>query len=78
MDISKMKTVAMGGVSDGSEHAMIVGKTVYLVQAHGMSDALIRMQKKGFKTEQWKLSNEKAVLIPGLWEYDMATFQGAV
>jgi len=72
-----MKQKVFGGVEDGTEHALIKGDTVYLVQAHGMSDALIRAQKIGIaKTDEWTLTNEKAVLIPGIWEYDMAVING--
>lgn len=77
MNIENLKQVVLGGVEDGREFAMIKGKTAYIIQAHGMSDALIRMHNMGIgKTEQWKISNEKAVIVPGIWEFDMATFTG--
>lgn len=81
MNIKDLKTVVLGGPEDGREYAFIKGKTAYIVQADGMSDAMDRMHNMGFcdlscgKT-QWKLTNEKAVLIPGIWEYEMATFIG--
>lgn len=77
MDISKLKQVVLGGVEDGREYAMIKGKTAYIVQAHGMSDAMCRMHNMGIaKSNEWKLTNEKAVIVPGIWEFDMATFIG--
>ena len=77
MDISKMKHVFLGA-GDGQSVAMIVDKTAYLVQCDGMGDALQLMKKKyNIPTSDWKLSNAKAVIIPGVWEYPMATFQGA-
>jgi|TARA_B110000977_G_C10752946_1_gene367613 hypothetical protein len=79
MDISKMKKVMVTGPSDGHEHALIKGNTVYLVMAHGIEEAKMRLEKmKIAPTDRWLPSEEKAVLIPGLWEYKMATFQGAV
>jgi hypothetical protein len=47
--------------------------------AHGIEEAKMRLEKmKIAPTDRWLPSEEKAVLIPGLWEYKMATFQGAV
>ena len=77
MNIDKLKTKTYPAIEDGSEFALIKNNVVHLIQAHGMSDAIIRAHNLGIaKSNEWKLSNEKAVLIPGIWEYDMATFNG--
>ena len=73
MDISNMKQVVMSGPEDGQTIAMIVDNTAYLIQTHGMSDALFRMKREhGIETCDWMLSCDRAVLIPGIWEYQMA------
>jgi len=73
MDISNLKQVVMSGPEDGQTIAMIVDNTAYLIQTHGMSDALFRMKREhGIQTHEWMLSCDKAVLIPGIWEYQMA------
>jgi hypothetical protein len=73
MDISKLKTVTLNGPEDGHEIAFIVDKTAYIVRTHGMSEALFRMKREfGIQTHEWMLSCDKAVLIPGIWEYQMA------
>ena len=73
MDISNLKQVVMSGPEDGETIAMIVDNTAYLIQTHGMSDAIFRMKREyGIETGDWMLSNAKAVLIPGIWEYQMA------
>lgn len=72
MDISKMKHVVISGPEDGQTIAMIVDNTAYLIQTHGMSEALFRMKQHGIQTHEWMLSCDKAVLIPGIWEYEMA------
>ena len=73
MDISKMKQVVLSGPEDGQTIAMIVDNTAYLIQTHGMSDAIFRMKREhGIQTHEWMLSCDKAVLIPGIWEYQMA------
>ena len=73
MDISNLKQVVMSGPEDGETIAMIVDNTAYLIQTHGMSDALFRMKREhGIQTHEWMLSCDKAVLIPGIWEYQMA------
>ena len=73
MDISKLKQVVISGPEDGQTIAMIVDNTAYLIQTHGMSDALFRMKREhGIETCDWMLSCDKAVLIPGVWEYEMA------
>ena len=78
MNIDKLKTKTYPAIEDGSEFALIKNNVVHLIQAHGISDAIIRAHNLGIaKSNEWKLSNEKAVLIPGIWEYDMATFAGA-
>jgi len=78
VNIDKLKTKTYPAIEDGSEFALIKNNVVHLIQAHGMSDAIIRAHNLGIaKSNEWKLSNEKAVLIPGIWEYDMATFAGA-
>ena len=72
MNIKDYKKVMMGG-GDGPTIAMLVDKTAYLIQCDGMSDAIFQMNKKyGIFTGDWMLSNDKAVLIPGVWEYQMA------
>ena len=75
MNIKNLKTECLGGPEDGREFAFIKGKTAYLVQADDMNDAMDRMHNMGFGSD-WKKSDEKAVLIPGIWEYEMATFIG--
>ena len=73
MDISKLKTVALNGPEDGQEIAFIVDDTAYIVRTHGMSEAIFRMKRDfGIQTHEWMLSCDKAVLIPGVWEYEMA------
>ena len=73
MNIDKMKRKVYAGVDDGAEFALIKNDVVHLIQAHGMSDALCRAHNLGIaKTNEWMLSNAKAVLIPGIWEYQMA------
>ena len=73
MDISNMKQVVLSGPEDGQTIAMVWGKVVYLVQADGISDAMDRMKReKNIDTNEWILTNAKAVLIPGLWEYELA------
>ena len=73
MDISNLKQVVMSGPEDGQTIAMIVDNTAYLIQTHGMSDALFRMKREhGIETCDWMLSCDRAVLIPGIWEYQMA------
>jgi len=73
MDISNLKQVVMSGPEDGETIAMIVDNTAYLIQTHGMSDAIFRMKREhGIQTHEWMLSCDKAVLIPGIWEYQMA------
>jgi len=73
MNIKDYKQVVMSGAEDGQTVAMIVDNTAYLIQCHGMSDAFLRMKRDyGIETCDWMLSNAKAVLIPGIWEYEMA------
>lgn len=77
MNINKMKQKVYPGAEDGSEFALIKNNVAHLIQAHGMSDAIIRAHNLGIaKTNQWVLKKEKAVLIPGIWEYEMAVFNG--
>ena len=73
MNIKDYKQVLLSGPEDGQTVAMIVDNTAYLIQTHGMSDAIFRMKREyGIQTHDWMLSNAKAVLIPGIWEYQMA------
>jgi len=73
MNIKDYKHVIMSGPEDGETIAMIVDNTAYLIQTHGMSDAIFRMKREhGIQTHEWMLSCDKAVLIPGIWEYQMA------
>lgn len=73
MDISKLKRVVIGGVDDGAEYALIVGNTVYIVQAHSMYDAIKRMKTEAnIDDNEWIISKAKAVLVPGIWEYELA------
>ena len=73
MDISNMKQVVISGPEDGQTVAMLVDNTAYLIQCDGISDAFLRMKRDyGIETCDWMLSNAKAVLIPGIWEYEMA------
>lgn len=73
MNIKDYKHVVISGPEDGETIAMIVDNTAYLIQTHGMSDAIFRMKREhGIQTHEWMLSCDKAVLIPGIWEYQMA------
>ena len=77
MNIDKMKTEMIAGPEDGQSIAFIKNNTAYIVQADGMSDALDRMANMGFgDTNEWMLSNEKAVFVPGVWEFEMAMYIG--
>ncbi len=76
MDISKMNRKVFAQPGDGAEYALIKGKTVYMISAQDIEEAMAKLKKQAGVPNNWKLSNEKAVLIPGIWEYDMATFQG--
>ena len=77
MNIKNLKQHIITGPEDGQTIAFIKNQDVYLVQADGMSDALIRLQKMGIaNTGDWMLSNDKAVLIPGVWEYQQAVYIG--
>ena len=78
MDIANLKQVVLGGVEDGREFAMIKGKTAYIVQAYDMGDAICRLHNMGIAdSEGWWRNSDKAVIVPGIWEFDMATFVGA-
>ena len=73
MNIKDYKHVVISGPEDGQTVAMLVDNTAYLIQCDGMSDAFNIMNKKyGIFTGDWMLSCDKAVLIPGVWEYEMA------
>ena len=77
MNINKMKKKVYAGVDDGAEFALIKNNVVHLIQAHGISDAIIRAHNLGIaKSNQWKLMKEKAVLVAGIWEYEMAVYNG--
>jgi len=77
MNIKDLKTKVYPGVEDGSDYALIKNNVVHLIQAHGISDAIIRAKNLGIaNTNEWKLSKDKAVLIAGIWEYEMAVFNG--
>lgn len=76
MDISKMNKKVFAQPGDGAEYALIKGKTVYMISAQDIDEAMAKLKKQAGVPNNWKVSTEKAVLIPGIWEYDMATFQG--
>jgi hypothetical protein len=77
MNIDRMKKKVYRGAEDGNEYALIKNGVAHIIQAHGMSDAIIRAHNLGIaKTHQWKLFKSKAVLIPGIWEYEMAVYNG--
>ena len=77
MNIKDLKTKVYPGIEDGSDYALIKNNVVHLIQAHGMSDAIIRAHNLGIaKSNQWKLSKDKAVLVAGIWEYEMAVYNG--
>jgi len=79
MDISKMKQKLVQGPEDGSIFALIKDKIAYLVTAHGMEEAKHRLAMMNVaRADRWLPSNNKAVLIPGIWEYEMATYQETV
>jgi hypothetical protein len=48
-----------------------------MISAQDINEAMSKLNKQQGVPNNWKVSTEKAVLIPGIWEYDMATFQGA-
>lgn len=77
MDISKMNKKVFAQPGDGAEYALIKGKTVYMISAQDIEEAMAKLKKQAGVPNNWKVSTEKAVLIPGIWEYQMATFQGA-
>ena len=75
MNIDKMKRKVYAGVEDGAEYALIKNGVAHIIQAHGISDAIIRANNLGIaKSNEWVLKKERAVLIPGIWEYEMAVF----
>ena len=77
MNINKMKKKVYAGVDDGAEFALIKNNVVHLIQAHGISDAILRAHNLGIaKSNQWKLTKEKALLVAGIWEYEMAVYNG--
>ena len=77
MDIANLKQVVLGCIEDGREFALLKGKTAYIVQAYDMGDAICRLHNMGIAdSESWKRNTEKAVIVPGIWEFEMATFIG--
>ena len=48
-----------------------------MISAQDIEEAMAKLKKQAGVPNNWKVSTEKAVLIPGIWEYQMATFQGA-
>ena len=76
MDISKMNKKVIGQPGDGTEYALLKGNTVYMISAQDITEAMAKLNKQQGVPNSWKVSEEKAVLIPGIWEYQMATFNG--
>ena len=74
MDISKYNRVVFAGPGDGAEYALIKGQSVYMISAQDINEAMAKLNKQQGVPNTWKVLAEKAVLIPGLWEYDCATF----
>jgi len=75
MDISKMNKKVIGQPGDGTEYALLKGNTVYMISAQDITEAMIKLNKQQGVPNNWKVSEEKAVLIPGIWEYQMATYE---
>jgi|TARA_R110000744_G_scaffold149986_1_gene263153 hypothetical protein len=72
MNIKDMKTKMINGPEDGTIFALIKNDLVYLVTAHSGVEAMYRLEKmKVAPADRWLPSNKKAVLIPGIWEYEM-------
>jgi hypothetical protein len=72
MNIKDMKTKMINGPEDGTIFALIKNDLVYLVTAHSGVEAMHRLEKmKIAPSDRWLPSNKKAVLIPGIWEYEM-------
>ena len=51
-------------------------ETIIEQDTQDIEEAMSKLKKQAGVPNNWKVSTEKAVLIPGIWEYDMATFQG--
>jgi len=75
MDISKMNKKVIGQPGDGTEYALLKGNTVYMISAQDITEAMAKLKKQAGVPNSWKVSEEKAVLIPGIWEYQMATYE---
>ena len=75
MDISKMNKKVIGQPGDGTEYALLKGNTVYMISAQDITEAMAKLKKQQGVPNSWKVSTEKAVLIPGIWEYQMATYE---
>ena len=75
MDISKMNKKVIGQPGDGTEYALLKGNTVYMISAQDITEAMAKLKKQAGVPNSWKVSAEKAVLIPGIWEYQMATYE---
>ena len=73
MNIKDMKTKMINGPEDGTIFALIKNDLVYLVTAHSGVEAMHRSRKdeEWRRADRWLPSNKKAVLIPGIWEYEM-------
>ena len=69
MNIKDLKRVVIQGPEDGTTYALVEPKNnaVYLVMADTLEDALKRVPHN-----QYTVSQDKAILVPGSWEYDMA------
>ena len=72
MNIKDMKTKMISGPEDGTIFALVKNDLVYLVTAYSGVEAMYRLEKmKVAPADRWLPSNKKAVLITGLWEYEM-------
>ena len=72
MNIKDMKTKMISGPEDGTIFALVKNDLVYLVTAYSGVEAMYRLEKmKVAPADRWLPSNKKAVLILGLWEYEM-------
>tara|TARA_R110002126_G_scaffold58183_1_gene153723 strand:- start:586 stop:828 length:243 start_codon:yes stop_codon:yes gene_type:complete len=75
MDIAKIDIKLIQGGGDGPAFALIKNNVAYMFVAENINEAILKAEKKGIgKKNQWKISKNKAVQIPGIWEYEMAEF----
>tara|TARA_R110000772_G_scaffold252469_1_gene367883 strand:+ start:2484 stop:2729 length:246 start_codon:yes stop_codon:yes gene_type:complete len=79
MDISKMNRMVRPSTGDGNEYAIIIRDVVNIIKGQDIYDAIDTAVKLGICKKGYchvPLDSEKAVLIPGVWEYPMAVYNG--